>query len=89
MSSQCDAQIRYSYEYSYGTRKSARVLVLVRVRVRVQCVASGVRWWWLQHPSKDDEACAISGKRITTSRNSKLNTSIRCGVRRGADFVIF
>ena len=39
-------------------------------------------WWWLQHPSKDDEACAISGKRTTS--NSKLNTSIRCGVRRGA-----
>ena len=36
-------------------------------------------WWWLQHPSKDDEACAISGKRTT---NSKLNTSIigGCGV---------
>ena len=31
------------------------------------------KWWWLQHPSKDDEACAISGKRTT---NSKLNTSI-------------
>ena len=35
-------------------------------------------WWWLQHPSKDDEACAFSGKRTTS--NSKLNTSIRCGV---------
>ena len=44
-------------------------------------------WWWLPHPSKDDEACAISGKRTTS--NSKLNTSIRCGVRRGADFVFF
>ena len=43
--------------------------------------------WWLQHPSKDDEACAISGKR--TTNNSKLNTSIRYGVRRGADFGIF
>ena len=50
--------------------------------------AAEVRWyrtryctgvWWLQHPSKDDEACAISGKRTT---NSKLNTSIigGCGV---------
>ena len=50
-------------------------------------VLYSTRWLWLQHPSKDDEACAIYGKRTTS--NSKLNTSIRCGVRRGADFVIF
>ena len=42
-------------------------------------IVHSYEWWWLQHPSKDDEACAISGKRTT---NSKLNTSIigGCGV---------
>ena len=53
------------YEYGTGT-------VLVQYEY-------GWWLWWLQHPSKDDEACAISGKRTTS--NSKLNTSIRCGVR--------
>ena len=24
--------------------------------------------WWLQHPSKDDEACTISGKRTTSNK---------------------
>ena len=69
----------------YGTYRTSTVQGL-RNRKRttsiefVHVIISYIRtWWWLQHPSKDDEACAISGKRTT---NSKLNTSIigGCGV---------
>ena len=67
--------------------KNVSLLRKLRKRVFYFIYIHILWWWWLQHPSKDDEACAISGKRTTS--NSKLNTSIRCGVRRGAYFVIF